>query len=226
MMPGGSWKTGLFGWLIVIGDICKLIADIVQDQGVPTNLSGWLTFGIALATGVGLIMSKDFDKTNSKDPSPVAKAVPSEGVSVKPMLALLVMGFGLVGCASYVNLDNGKAMRTVVTELRSPFGTNAGFMQLQQCDAKQREGYNYEKLDLTNCQAHSAWIPINSQGQGGQILGGALTGLGFGLGSAFGGSSTSSSATGGGGGAGGAGGGGGGGGGFFGGGAGGGGGHP
>lgn len=101
----------------------------------------------------------------------------------------------LVGCSSYVNLGNGKAMRTVVTEEPSLFGTNAGFMRLEQCEATQREGYHYESLELTNCQPNSHWVPIQSQGQGGQIVSGAMIGLGFGLGSAFSGAAGSSSSS-------------------------------
>lgn len=82
-MLGSSWKTGLAGWIIVIGDIVKLIADVIQEQGLPTNMSGWIGFGIALATGIGLIMSKDYDKTNSQHPAAVAHTIPE--VSASPV---------------------------------------------------------------------------------------------------------------------------------------------
>ena len=80
---GQSWKTGLIGWIIIIGDVVKLIGDTATEQGVPTSLSGWLTFGLALATGIGLIFSKDYDKTNSQHPAAVAHVVPE--VSASPI---------------------------------------------------------------------------------------------------------------------------------------------
>lgn len=80
---GQSWKTTLFGWLIIIGDVIKLIADTASEQGVPTDLSGWIGFGLALATGIGLIFSKDYDKTNSQHPAAVAHTVPE--VSASPI---------------------------------------------------------------------------------------------------------------------------------------------
>jgi hypothetical protein len=86
-MLGSSWKTGLTGWIIVIGDMVKLIADIITEQGLPKDVSGWIGFGIALATGIGLIMSKDYDKTNSQHPASVAVEVPlvsASPVTVKP----------------------------------------------------------------------------------------------------------------------------------------------
>jgi hypothetical protein len=89
------------------------------------------------------------------------------------------------GCASYVDLGNGRALKTVMTEDRSPFGTNGGFMQLQECD-KTREPnqptlYNYDK----NCTPKSNWIPVSSQGVGGQLVGGALAGVGAAVGGAL-----------------------------------------
>jgi len=103
----------------------------------------------------------------------------------------------LAGCATYMDLGEGRYGVTQVSEQRSPFGTNAGFAMLQNCKGTQEEGYHYQKLTFSDCQPLTGYVPTSSQGQGGQIVGGALTGLGFGLGSAFsgaGGSSSSSSA--------------------------------
>jgi uncharacterized membrane protein YedE/YeeE len=113
------------------------------------------------------------------------------------MMKTLTIGLGLVGlfmvtgCASYVDLQNGRAL---MTEQRSPFGTNGGFMQMQECD-KTVDPNSKLVVYEHNCIAKSEWIPVYSQGQGGQILGGALTGLGFGLGSVFSGASGASASS-------------------------------
>ena len=99
----------------------------------------------------------------------------------------------LTACATYIDLGEGRYGVTRVSEDRSPFGTNAGFSYLENCKGTQAPGYNYQKLTFSECFRVTDVVPIQSQGQGGQIVGGALTGLGFGLGSAFGGSSATSS---------------------------------
>ena len=81
-MPRGSWKTSVFGYIIVALDLLKLIGDAVKEQGTPKDMNGWIVFVAGLATGVGLIMSKDYDKSNA--PRPVAAATVSTADSVKP----------------------------------------------------------------------------------------------------------------------------------------------
>jgi hypothetical protein len=92
----------------------------------------------------------------------------------------------LVGCSTYAELGQGHVARTLVSEERSAFGTNMGFSKLQHCE-KTKAG------ELVNCTDLSGWQPMYSQGVGGQIVGGALTGLGFGLGSAFSGAGNTAS---------------------------------
>lgn len=96
-------------------------------------------------------------------------------------IVLLLM---MAGCATYADLGNGRVARTLTTEERSMFGTNAGFMQLQNCLRVQAPS-TIANPTYQDCTPMSAWVPISSQGVGGQVVGGALTGLGFGLGSAF-----------------------------------------
>lgn len=93
----------------------------------------------------------------------------------------------LVGCATYADLGQNHVARTIVTEERSLFGTNMGFAKLQHCE-KDKDG------ELVNCHDMSAWTPMWSQGVGGQLVGGGLTGLGTGLGLAYGSFGSSSSA--------------------------------
>lgn len=97
----------------------------------------------------------------------------------------------LAGCASYIDYGNGRYGVTRVSEERSPFGTNAGFAYLDNC-----EGYRQNPgatLEFKDCHAVTPLSVISSQGQGGQVVSGALNGLGFGLGSAFSGATGATS---------------------------------
>jgi hypothetical protein len=92
---------------------------------------------------------------------------------------LLLLG----GCASYIDYGGGRYGVTRVSEERSPFGTNAGFAYLENCEG--RTDPNKVGLQFSDCHPVTPVLIISSQGVGGQIVGGALTGLGFGLGNAF-----------------------------------------
>ena len=81
-MPRGSWKTASLGYIILALDIMKLIGDAVKTGGIPADLNGWIIFVTGLATGIGLILSKDYDKSNA--PLPVATATVSEYSQAKP----------------------------------------------------------------------------------------------------------------------------------------------
>ena len=83
---GASYITTIFGVIMIIGDIGKLVADSVTQSGIPTDLAGWIQFGTVLAGGVGLILTKAWNVSNSKDPAAAtvvstkseAKANPAE----------------------------------------------------------------------------------------------------------------------------------------------------
>ena len=81
-MPRGSWKTAVLGYIILALDLLKLIGDAIKAEGMPADLNSWIVFGAGLATGIGLILSKDFDKSNA--PMPVAVATVSHVDAVKP----------------------------------------------------------------------------------------------------------------------------------------------
>lgn len=101
----------------------------------------------------------------------------------------------LSGCTTYdLDVKNGRVNITQVTENRSPFGTNMGFARVANC--KYEKLNEYDTLTTpTDCNPVTPWVPMFSQGQGGQVVGGALTGLGFGVGSVFSGASGSSAAS-------------------------------
>jgi hypothetical protein len=95
-----------------------------------------------------------------------------------------------MGCASYIDYGDGRYGVTKVSEQRSPFGTNGGYAVLMNCEGKQGN----LGMEFTDCKQMTDYHPIYSQGQGGAIVGGALTGLGFGLGNVFSGATNSANA--------------------------------
>lgn len=114
---------------------------------------------------------------------------------VPVILAVLLLS----ACTSVHDLGGGRYIVPRVAEVRSPFGTNAGFVMLETCDgvphAAQWSQPFAPAIDYLNCQGLTDWQPVSSQGQGGQIVQGVLTGIGLGvLGATMPGGSVSSSA--------------------------------
>ena len=70
-----SVKTTATGWIIIVGDIIGIIVKTFQEQGFPTDLTTWITFGVALASGIGLLFAKDHNVSNSGTNAP-AHTVP------------------------------------------------------------------------------------------------------------------------------------------------------
>jgi hypothetical protein len=92
---------------------------------------------------------------------------------------ILVLG----GCATYNDLGNGRYDVTRTTEMRSPFGTNMGFAKVENCEGVRVNPGS--SLEFRDCRPVTDWVPMSSQGQGGQIVSGALTGVGAGVGGAM-----------------------------------------
>lgn len=91
------------------------------------------------------------------------------------ILGILVLG----GCASYADLGNGHYAKTAMSEDRSPFGTNGGFMRLESCPGE-KPGM-MENRPAQKCEPLTEWVPVSSQGQGGQVAAGALNAAGLGI---------------------------------------------
>lgn len=168
-MLGTSWKTSLMGWIIIVGDVLAFVIDVIQKQGLPDTIAEWFMFAMGLATGIAAILAKDRDVTG------LPKAVPV-------ILLVLLSTVGLTACATYHDAGNGRYNVTKTTEEPSLFGTNMGFARIENC---LRAKPDYYPAVFTDCNPVTQWVPMYSQGQGGQILGGALTGLGAGIGGAM-----------------------------------------
>lgn len=91
------------------------------------------------------------------------------------MVGILLL---VTGCTSVYDLGGGRYMVPRTVEVRSPFGTNAGYVMLETCDGVDRkeEGLQPFKpaIEYVNCQVVKDWTPTQSQGQGGQVVSGLL----------------------------------------------------
>lgn len=180
----GSPKTTAGGVIVGTG-IAVAVSTILDQAGCQFSNVQWFEIMSLVAGGPALVGGLSTD--NAKAVVPIS---PLTGTGLS-MLLFGIIGIGLVGCASYIDYGNGRYGVTRVSEERSPFGTNAGWTYLDNC-----EGYRQNPgsmLEFKDCRPMMAPVPISSQGQGGQIVGGALTGLGFGLGSAFSGATGATS---------------------------------
>jgi hypothetical protein len=114
---------------------------------------------------------------------------------MRRFIALLML-VTLTACTTTYDLGHGRVAVTRVSEERSPFGTNVAWTRLDECRKVREEQSNGNSVEVyRECKALTEWTMASSQGQGGQIVSGALIGLGFGLGSAFAPSSSASSSS-------------------------------
>jgi len=80
---GKSWLTTLFGGGAILTAIIQLILMTIEENGLPHDASTWANFAGKIIIGVGVIVSKDWNVSNSKDPAapvvvpPVAAATPN-----------------------------------------------------------------------------------------------------------------------------------------------------
>jgi hypothetical protein len=118
------------------------------------------------------------------------------------MVRLLLLAALMTGCTTVHDLGGGRYIVPRVAEVRSPFGTNMGFVMLESCDGVPQDASWSSPLasatQYVNCRGITEWEPLGSQGQGGQIVSGLLQAGGLlGLGALMPAStsSTTSSAT-------------------------------
>lgn len=62
-----------------------------------------------------------------------------------------VLPLFLVGCASSIDLGGGRYLVTKSTQEPVMFGVSNSHSMAQDCKGTQREGYQYEKLDFSDC---------------------------------------------------------------------------
>jgi len=62
---GASWLTTVFGIAAIVGSIVQLIAMTIEENGLPHDTSTWMNFATKIVVGVGLILSKSYNVTNT-----------------------------------------------------------------------------------------------------------------------------------------------------------------
>ena len=180
-------------WLGCLEAILISVGGVVYAAMSDPNGFDWkspVLWGAVVLAAVRAI--KGYFAAGIKLPAMPGAVVPVKTPTIAPVVVLAVLVLGtMTACASYIDYGDGRYGVTRVSEQRSPFGTNAGFAYMENCEGRKD---NIGALAFTDCHAMTPIASVSSQGQGGQIVGGALTGLGFGLGSAFSGASNSASA--------------------------------
>lgn len=89
-MNNASNKTSIVGFIIIALDIMKLAGDAIQEGGIPKDINGWIVFVAGISTGIGLILSKDYNVSNSPKPakatqvSDVNEGMPNPAAVAKP----------------------------------------------------------------------------------------------------------------------------------------------
>lgn len=73
---GGNWLTTIFGAGAIGGSFIQLIMMTIEENGLPHDASTWMNFITKIIIGIGLILSKDYNKSNAPVPVPEAKPVP------------------------------------------------------------------------------------------------------------------------------------------------------
>ena len=95
----------------------------------------------------------------------------------------LVVGLlllSLAGCTSYVPLGGGRYLRTQSTQEPVMWGVSNSHSMLEDCKGEQRPGYNFEKLEFSDCVTVRTDYG-HAPGYGQAIVNGILQGLTFGL---------------------------------------------
>lgn len=75
-MLGASWRTGLVGILAIAGGVVGLIADIIATQGMPKTVPEYVLFGGLVLSGIGNLLAKDANVTNSGTNAPAHDVQP------------------------------------------------------------------------------------------------------------------------------------------------------
>ena len=127
--------------------------------------------------------------------APVAKTAAALIPKSLPVILLAIFALGLTACVSDMDLGNGRVMTLKKVEHRSAFGVNDSRSRLADC-IKARDEQDLTSYVYTDCHwMESEWRQSSSPGQGGQIVHGALQGIGLGVaGTMIGGTSNSATA--------------------------------
>jgi hypothetical protein len=79
-----SWMTTILGIIVLVGDVGNLVTVSIEKNGIPTNATQWFYTLSGLATGIGLLVSKQFNVSNSTHPAAPATVAPAAMATPNP----------------------------------------------------------------------------------------------------------------------------------------------
>lgn len=79
-----SWMVKVLGALAVLGDIGAFLARYTQENPAPLAKAEWFTYGTGLLIGVALILSKQFNVSNSPIPKAATVVSPENEAKANP----------------------------------------------------------------------------------------------------------------------------------------------
>jgi hypothetical protein len=68
---GASWRTSLVGYISIASGVVGFIADLLVTQGLPSSLPEYVVFAGLVLGGIGHILAKDANVSNSGTNAPV-----------------------------------------------------------------------------------------------------------------------------------------------------------
>ena len=77
-----SWLTTLFGSGTILFAVIQLIMFNLEEGGMPHDTSTWFSFAGKIVAGVGIILSKSYNVSNS--PQPAAPVVVPDAAMATP----------------------------------------------------------------------------------------------------------------------------------------------
>jgi uncharacterized membrane protein YdcZ (DUF606 family) len=69
---GASWMTTAVGYAVMVLTVAQ---QVFVEHGFPETTDGWFKFVGGIVTGMGIALAKDFNKSNSAHPQPMAQVV-------------------------------------------------------------------------------------------------------------------------------------------------------
>lgn len=81
---GASWLTTIFGGLTILSDVGSFASHFLATNPAPTTVQDWFVWGMGLVTGVGLIVAKSYNVSNSQRPAAAATVSPVAAATTNP----------------------------------------------------------------------------------------------------------------------------------------------
>ena len=81
---GASWLTTAFGVGAIVVALAQLASQIIEEGGMPHDLSTWLGFATKFIVGAGLIFTKAYNVSNAPAPAAATVVSPANEAKANP----------------------------------------------------------------------------------------------------------------------------------------------